>query len=72
MDEFMVLWREAADLIRSRPYTSEKHRRVREIQDKLRSILDGMDETGDHGDLVTRSLSPEMKAVGGPSEAGHT
>ena len=73
MDEFMVLWREAADLIRSRPYTSEKRRRVHEIQDQLRSILGGMAETGEpKGDLVTHSLSPELKAVGGPSEVGHT
>ena len=44
MVEFWDLWQEASDILNSAPYTPEKQRRVHQIQNRLRTILDGLEQ----------------------------
>ena len=73
MNEFERVWDETSTLINIWPRTLEIRKKIRENQAWLQSYLDSREEAGEFkGNLVTHSPSPELKAVGGPSEVGHT
>ena len=58
MDDFMSLWREGTELIRSRPYTAEKRERVHQIQEQLQAILNGMEQPDASGGSPPVPLGP--------------